>query len=595
MKSIELRLEEDMVKKLALFMCALLLWVGIRARAEAFPQAPLGLYGEGDVVGFIGDSITYASYAPLSYVDMVEQYYLSIYPDQEIEFRNLSADGYKISDVLNIYDQDPAFHGIRKAVVMLGTNEAILGLSAEDYVQNMAALIGRLKGDGLDGEDILLLSPPVCDESWSGNFTQKGSLKWAFENRVLEYIGQLEEKVPEWGVRYLDLHTPMAALTRIIQQEDPGNSLTRDSIHPNTRGQWLIACLILQAQGAGLETLSDIYVPAEGEPEAAYVSAKDAPRDTHASAEDAPGNAYVSAKDSPGNTHVENKPGATGTGFTDFYRGEKGVCLTLAPPILPFPSSDSLTDFREFITHYAPSRTLFRQAFSIQGLLEDAPYYVYAGETELGTFTGKELAEGIDPGSLEAHPQQQAIGQAARLIRQRHKDMVAGRDMWIEVMMQRASFTPEEIQDAYGAWRATDDALRSEIHATLQEAAGQVLRMTVTTEGYTPEELEQDAEEAAKAAGKAAEEQAAKEAEEAAAAKKAAEEQAAREAEEAAAARKAAEEQAAREAEEAAAAKKAAEQDAKTRNILLWGGAAGAALLIGLGLCFLAIQKKKGR
>ena len=169
--------------------------------------------------------------------------------------------------------------------------------------------------------------------------------------------------------------------------------------------------------------------------------------------------------------------------------------------------------------------------------------------------------------------------------------------------MQRASFTPEEIQDAYGAWRATDDALRSEIHATLQEAAGQVLRMTVTTEGYTPEELEQDAEEAAKAAGKAAEEQAAKEAEEAAAAKKAAEEQAAREAEEAAAAKKAAEEQAAREAEEAAAAKKAAEeqaaaaaeQDAKTRNILLWGGAAGAALLISLGLCFLAIQKKKGR
>ena len=67
MKSIKLRLREDMVKKLALFMCALLLWVGIRARAEAFPQTPLGLYGEGDVVGFIGDSITYASYAPLSY------------------------------------------------------------------------------------------------------------------------------------------------------------------------------------------------------------------------------------------------------------------------------------------------------------------------------------------------------------------------------------------------------------------------------------------------------------------------------------------------------------------------------------------------
>lgn len=168
--------------------------------------------------------------------------------------------------------------------------------------------------------------------------------------------------------------------------------------------------------------------------------------------------------------------------------------------------------------------------------------------------------------------------------------------MWIEVMMQRASFTPEQIQAAYETWRAKDDALNSEIYAITGKLADDVLRITVTAQGYLPEELEQDAQEAKEAARKAQEEQAAREAQEAA--RKAAEAQAAKEAEEAA--RKAAQEQAAKEAEEAArkAAEAAAREQAvleSRKRLLLWGSLAGSALLLCLGILGIFLRKKKRR
>ena len=539
--------------KLSLILC-LLLPQGMPVQAEPLSSASPDFYSNNEVVGFIGDSITYASYTPLSYMDILNLFYLSLFPDRQIEFRNISAGGYKISDVLNIYDQDPAFDGLDKAVIMLGTNEAILGISTEEYITNMDALIERLKEDGLEGSDILLLSPPVCDENCSLNFTKNGSRKWAFESRVLEYMDQLETKSAQWGVRYLDLHTPMAALTETMQQEDPGNTLTTDCIHPNAAGQVLIACSILQAQGADPEVLSQLHVPEDGEPQ------------------------------------------TQGNPISDFYRGEKGLCLTLAPEVLPLANRSEFTAFRELMNRYTSSGALLQQRFSIQGLSEEDSYCLRAGDEELGNFTGKELAEGIDMGALETNPRQQAMQQAASLCRQRHREVVEARDMWIEVMMQRASFTPEQIQAAYETWRAKDDALNSEIYAITGKLADDVLRITVTAQGYLPEELEQDAQEAKEAARKAQEEQAAREAQEAA--RKAAEAQAAKEAEEAA--RKAAQEQAAKEAEEAArkAAEAAAREQAvleSRKRLLLWGSLAGSALLLCLGILGIFLRKKKRR
>ena len=223
---------------LALFWACL--WLSAGARAEA-SQETYPPFEDGGVVGFIGDSITHVTYRSQGYVDMLEEYYLSRFPGRDVEFRNLGADGHKITDFLKIYDSDPAFRGLSRAVIMLGTNEAILKIAPEEYIGNMETLVARLKEDGLAGEDILILSSPICDQNCSKNFDKNGNMRWTYEGRLLEYLELLETKTAEWGVGYLNLHTPMAELTEEIQREDASNTLTTDCIHPNALGHRLIA------------------------------------------------------------------------------------------------------------------------------------------------------------------------------------------------------------------------------------------------------------------------------------------------------------------------------------------------------------------
>lgn len=460
------------VRKIRAVLCALCFCMGIGTQTAAAPADPLSFFQEGDVVGFIGDSITHAVYTPVNYVEALYQYYLSRFPERIIEFRNLGTGGYNVKDVLNIYDRDPAFRGINKAVIMLGTNEAILETPAEEYLSNMEELIGRLKGDGLSGTDILIISPPVCDETCSLNFDRNGNKYWTYESRVVEYTHALEGKTAEWGVHFLDIHTPMVELTEDIQAENAKNSLTIDCVHPSTTGQFLIASYILKAQGAENESMSGILVPAEGDVQAF--------RDE----------------------------------MTDFYRGEKGVCWTWKMKVLPVADTEELQAFREIS---GPVLDLYQESLRAEGLPGDVSYQVLIGEAELGYYTGAQLAEGIDLSTLAAHPLQMSVQQMEARNREWHQAVLEYRNMWIEEMRHQADYTLEEVQAMYDAWRTRDKELRSEMYAIAQDMAGDTYRAVIIEEGASVEELEQEAErvrkEAEEQARKEAEEQARREAE----------------------------------------------------------------------------------
>lgn len=468
------------IKALGIWLCVLGLWTGMQVNAAQ----ELSIYEDGDVVGVIGDSITHARYCDIGYVELLNQYYLCRFPDRRLEFRNLGVAGGKACDVLNIYDLDPGFQGINKAIIMLGTNEAIMDYTPKRYISDMSTLIERLKSAGLDGEDILILSPPICDENVAS------ASRYKFEDMVLEYIAELETKVPEWGVQYLDIHTPMVELTNRIQAENPKNTLTTDGIHPTETGQMLIAYYILHAQGTGKEILSEI--PAETEDEL-------------------------------------------------FHRTKKGMYWTDSQETLPLAITEELTNFPEL---YEPADALYREILKVEDLSENTVYQVLMDETELGRFTGSELEAGIDIAALETHPLQATSQQLEALNRQWHKAAVKYRDIWVDVIMQRATYTKEQAQAKYDNWRMKDEALREEMYGLAQGAIGNSYHMVIVEEGYSANQLEQDWLEQQERARREAEEQAIKEAEELA--RKVAEEQA----------RKEAEEQAAREAGELAQRKK---------------------------------------
>lgn len=165
---------------------------------------------------------------------------------------------------------------------------------------------------------------------------------------------------------------------------------------------------------------------------------------------------------------------------------------------------------------YDGEEMIFGDLLRVEGLSGDTFYTVLMGEEELGSFTGEALAEGIDLNMLEGHPQRALMEQIASLNRKRHQESAAYRKMWIEVMMQRASYTSEEALAVHGKWSAADRKLREEICTLAEKMKDTVYTMAVLEAGYTSEELDQEAREAEEAARQAEEEQARLEAEEAA-------------------------------------------------------------------------------
>ena len=529
------------MKNVLSLLCAFCLCIGISMHTAAASPENSSFFENGEVIGFIGDSITHATYTPANYVNLLSLYYISRFPQRQVEFRNLGTSGYKVSDVLNIYDLDPAFRGMNKAVIMLGTNEAILGISSEEYISNMEKLIVRLKEEGLEGEDILILSPPICDEDCSMNYGRNGKPRWTYENRLIEYMDMLEEKTTEWGVGYLDIHTPMVSLTEEMQKEDRSNTLTIDCIHPNTTGFMLIAYYILESQGAGSEPLSGIYVPEEGEPQSVR------------------------------------------GGIADFYRGSKGLCWTYMPETLPATATAELKKLQNLSESVG---MLYEEILQVKGLSEDASYKVFMGETELGIFNGLELAEGVDFAVLENHPMRGNVQQIEDWSTIRHQEVVKYRNIWVEIAMQRAVYEPDSIGIEYEKWRTADEELRNKMYSTAQNLAGGIYQISVIKEGYSLEELEQEKSEAEERARKEAEEQAKKEAEERA--RKEAEEQAKKEAEERA--RKEAEEQAKREALE----KAKQEAEKAKRALFVRKTAIGAGVsVVGILAVFVTVNRKR--
>ena len=242
----------------------------------------------------------------------------------------------------------------------------------------------------------------------------------------------------------------MQKLTEEIQREDKRNTLTTDCIHPNATGQILIASCILQSQGVDDGPLSGIFVPEEGE------------------------------------------AGAVRGELTDFYRGEKGICFAFQPGTLPMAATEELLQFQSSLesadTLYRDllaeqPALLFRQQLQVMGLSEDAFYKGYLGENDLGTFSGRELAEGINLAASENHPMQMSMQQIDEWSRKRHKEIVKYRNIWVEIAMQRATYEKAPIQAKYEKWRTADEELRNAMYAEARAVADGTFSVTVLAEG----------------------------------------------------------------------------------------------------------------
>ncbi len=405
-------------------------------------KAEESFFEDGDVVGFIGDSITHAEYTSINYMEFLYQYYLSRFPNREIEFRNLGTASCTVQDVLDIYDRDPAFQGLNQAVILLGMNEAIQEISAEAYIADMEKLIERLKADGLKGEDILILAPTPYDQTCALNYDKNGYPYQRSDDRLTAFTEQLEVKAEEWKVCYADLHTPMKELSVELQKEDGKNTLTiGDCIHPEAVGQMAMAYYILQAQGA-VEELPELLIP---------------------------------------EVPVEI--------LEDFYRNEQGVRLSWKPECLPMFTAD---EFQELTGLIPSAEAIGKEVLYVEGFSEEVSYELTIGDNALGDFTGQELLEGINLAVLEENPLRKLAVEIDEKSRVRHKLAAEYRNAVYTAAETDTEEAWAQLQETWKNWQKADRALREKIHEKVQTAADQDYIVSIVEKGFSKEILDQE-------------------------------------------------------------------------------------------------------
>lgn len=213
---------------------------------------------------FLGDSITYAG----GYVDDVEAYYVTRFPERHFEFINVGLSSETVSGLSESSEKNPRpdLHERLGRVlektkpdlvfVCYGMNDGIYHppddarLKAfEDGMKSVHAQIAAT------GTKIIHVTPPVFDPipipqrvSTNGPFGF-GHPYWGY-NQTLDNFSErlVSQRANGWDVA--DLHSGMNRWLALERQGNSNFNYTKDGVHPDANGHWAMAKQVLLFLGA---------------------------------------------------------------------------------------------------------------------------------------------------------------------------------------------------------------------------------------------------------------------------------------------------------------------------------------------------------
>ncbi len=411
-------------------------------------------FQKGDVVGFFGDSITHAEYSEINYTHVLYNYYVTHLPKEEMEFRNLGVGGAKLSDGLELYQEDPASSGLQKAVLEYGINDLKKYLyeetgvyegsegerkeNIEDFEENLGAFVNLLEEDGIEKEGVYIASLPVPSRVNSGTGTESDPALL----RTREGFRLMSEAArgfaQEEGLPLIEFQEPLTELAETFSGADPErNLLCEDYLHPDTNGQIYLAYLFLEQQGA-LEDVSYVKI-LEGRIESE--------------------NAKVS------NLHCKE-----GCLYYD-YRADR----------LPMGISH---EYRQADESLHILDKLNREIIQVQDLEAEAVYDIYINGEQVGSYTGAEFAEGVNIANVSENPSQRFARAVEQMNRGRRVEELAYRKK-VQDFTDCGSgrVTKEELLEAYKVWREKDEEYRKNMYELVQGQIEVTQRVAVVRQG----------------------------------------------------------------------------------------------------------------
>ncbi|MEO8426168.1 MAG: GDSL-type esterase/lipase family protein [Verrucomicrobiota bacterium] len=221
-------------------------------------------------VVFLGDSITYSG----QYIEYLEAYTVSRFPERRIEFLNLGLPSETVSGLSEPGHAGGQFPrpGLHErlarvlaqtkpdlVVACYGMNDGIYYPFGEERFQKFQDGIRRLREQAASaGAKVLHITPPPFDPlPLKGRTLPAGRDEYRQPydgyNEVLDRYSEwlVAQRANGWDV--VDAHGPMNRYLAESRKQDPGYCLAGDGVHIDATGHWLIARELLLHLGAPAE------------------------------------------------------------------------------------------------------------------------------------------------------------------------------------------------------------------------------------------------------------------------------------------------------------------------------------------------------
>jgi len=240
--------------------------VGAALGFSALNAREIKPFKEGERAVFLGNSITDGGH----YHSYIWLYYMTRFPNMPITVFNGGIGGDTAYDELKRLDNDIFSKNPTSLMVTFGMNDSgyfeYNGDNAKEFgeqkyqesIKNFDEMVKRFKA--LPDTRIVMVGTSPYDEGAKiegNNFHGK--------NATIERIIAYQKKVAEennW--EFIDWNAPMMELNRKGQQTDPAFTLCgSDRIHPDNHGHMVMAYLFLKAQGMAGKVVADIDINAK--------------------------------------------------------------------------------------------------------------------------------------------------------------------------------------------------------------------------------------------------------------------------------------------------------------------------------------------
>lgn len=346
------------------------LFVGFAQRSSPF-------FNNGDVICFLGDSITHGG----QYHEFLQLFYATRYPNLKLTFHNCGISGDNSAGMIDRFEEDVMKHKPTHVFLMTGMNDVqrtlyfegtasdkILKLRANalaNYKRNTTLLAEKIIENGIIP---ILLTPSIYDQY--SKIERENNL--GCNDALIECSNHLKKIGKKYDALVIDLNTPMRKLMeRELKKDSLFTIIGNDRVHPGTTGHFIMFCEIISKLEVP-ELVSKIAIDANQDEQEIRVQ----------------------------NLRLQNA-----------QFSESLISFQTCEMSLPFPlernlnEALSLTAFKELYN---------QQLFQAEGLPNEN-YDLYIDKQHIGTFDAHDLKNGIDLSLYKNTPQYKQAQEIRRL------------------------------------------------------------------------------------------------------------------------------------------------------------------------------------